>query len=171
MIEDVDLLKDFDFMKGLLQRKIKLWKVSKRLFVKLKKVIVVIMSISMLSGVSWSEDGIIPVKKGVQLIAPFEGRLVRQDIYERMVKCGLQLEAEAEKCNLDIEKEKKICEERVKAEKDICEMITNMLKSERDMFLKEMSRKDKWYNSQLVQFSLIGVITIGIVWGVSFAFR
>jgi len=114
-------------------------------------------------------SGIIPVKKGQSLIAPWEGRLVRQDIYENMVKCGLELQAEKEKCKLDLEKSEKICEEELKAKDDVCNLRMDAVKYERDLLLKYTSKK--WYENSFIQIVLIGVLTIGIVWGVSYAYK
>jgi hypothetical protein len=114
-------------------------------------------------------SGIIPVKKGQSLIVPWEGRLVRQDIYENMVKCGLELQAEKEKCKLDLEKSEKICEEELKTKDDICNLRVDAVKYERDLLLKYTSKK--WYENWFIQLIFMGALTIGIVWGVSYAYR
>jgi hypothetical protein len=138
-----------------------------------RRILVIVLVVGLIHvNVSYSADessGIIPVKKGQSLIAPWEGRLVRQDIYENMVKCGLELQAEKEKCKLDLEKSEKICEEELKTKDDICNLRVDAVKYERDLLLKYTSKK--WYENWFIQLIFMGALTIGIVWGVSYAYR
>lgn len=139
--------------------------------VKVVKVFLFIFVICSLNQYCLSDDGIIPVKKGESIVVPFDGRFVRQDIYENMVKCGLKLEGEKQKCKLDIEKQEKICDEKVRYERDVCDVRVKELKDINDMLLKQFEKKNKWYENEFVRFVLTGVIVVGIVWGVSYAHK
>jgi len=139
---------------------------------KVKKVLIYVLIIGLIKShfaFCGDDTGIIPVKRGQSLTVPWEGRLVRQDIYENMVKCGLQIELEKQKCQLDLEKSQKICEEELKAKDDLCNLRMDTLKYERDLLFKYSSRK--WYENFFIQFIFIGILTTGIVWSVSYAYK
>lgn len=138
-----------------------------------RRIIVLILCfIFVLDDCIFADDtGIIPLKKGQTFVAPYEGRFIKQEIYENMIKTGLNLEAEKEKCKLDIEKEIRICNERVKFEKETYELRLKECKDLNDLLLEEIKRKERWYNSELFKLVLVGLLSVGIALGISYLHR
>lgn len=114
-----------------------------------------------------AEGGIVPVREGEVIKAPFSGRLVRQDIYEEMVRCGIERKWWEERYSLLEEKEKKICEERLKFCEDSCDLKLKYA-MEFEKKLVDSFGKSRWYDSELIKFLIVGIIVVGIVWGVSY---
>jgi len=131
--------------------------------------LVILLILESIQARSFAE--ILRVKKGDKIEVPFDGRLVPDSMFEKMVKAGLQLEACNKKLSLIKEEQEKLCEVKINLERETCNIRLNFHK-EYESLLEEQIRKDAgFWKSPLFYFIIGTVITVATVWGLSYAYR